>query len=405
MTDTDKNNFLRAEAELVLNEARRKKSERTKTLGSPIQLAGIALAIAIRGGHAWIAENTTVAKKIDLETGKILQIYKGHTAPVTCLAFCDKVAGSGDGKILITGSWDKTIKLWDTETKAVISTTEGHEDFVKALFVIPSLQILVSGSSDKVVRFWDLSTATEMRPLSSVGSISSHTRPVESIDGYATSDTSALLFTADTMGIIKAWNLEKDAGTPPRWKSTLNGELINHRTRVNEMLYGNGQLWTASSDDTVQVQDHPASSSSTKPIPPIPHPVAVRAVLPLALTPLSEPYLITGAGDIIRVYDVSSPDEPELLGTVDAHWHDVTALRLWIRKFEGDDGRMRVEPWIVSASLDGTIRKWRLSELLSPSPVPPTPKTPPPPKQQDEGFKMSEEEERELAELLDSDEE
>ena len=58
----------------------------------------------------------------------------------------------------------------------------------------------------------------------------------------------------------------------------------------------------------------------------------------------------------------ASPDEPELLGETDAHWHDVIGLRLWMRKtiVEGKPGKYKVEPWIVSASLDGTLRKWRL---------------------------------------------
>lgn len=107
----------------------------------------------------------------------------------------------------------------------------------------------------------------------------------------------------------------------------------------------------------------PAPNASASPIPPIQHPTAVKTILPLSLTPLAEPYLLTGAGDAIRVYDVSSPEEPELIAETDAHWHDVTALRLWIRKseVEGEPGKVRVEPWIVSASLDGTLRRWRLS--------------------------------------------
>lgn len=117
----------------------------------------------------------------------------------------------------------------------------------------------------------------------------------------------------------------------------------------------------ASADETVQVvPDKGYLSSATKMPPPITHPLAVRAILPLLLTDLAEPYLLTGAGDVIRIYDVSS-DEPELIGEVDAHWHDVTAIRLWIRKTVGKDGKTRVEPWIISASLDGTIRRWRLS--------------------------------------------
>lgn len=119
----------------------------------------------------------------------------------------------------------------------------------------------------------------------------------------------------------------------------------------------------ASSDETVQIIQYPAlpQDDGKRAIRPIIHPLPVRCLLPLSLTPLGEPYLLTGAGDVIRIYDVTSLDEPELLGEVDAHWHDVTDLRLWVRKWDGEDGKVRVEPWIVSGSLDGTIRKWRLS--------------------------------------------
>ena len=121
-------------------------------------------------------------------------------------------------------------------------------------------------------------------------------------------------------------------------------------------------MFSASSDETVQILEQP-QDSSRKPSPPITHPVAVRSILPLSLTDLAEPYIVTGAGDVIRIYDISNPDEPELIGEVDGHWHDVTALRLWVRRTTGGDNKTRVEPWIISASLDGTIRKWRLQGL------------------------------------------
>jgi hypothetical protein len=90
----------------------------------------------------------------------------------------------------------------------------------------------------------DLSSATEAKPLASAGSISSHTRPVECIVGTADSSTAATLFTADTMGKIKVWHLEKEDGPSPRWLSTLKAELDHHRTRIDDIFYGNGQLWT-----------------------------------------------------------------------------------------------------------------------------------------------------------------
>ncbi|KAJ7632221.1 WD40 repeat-like protein [Roridomyces roridus] len=374
--------------------ARKQKAERTKDLGEPVQLSGKALAIQIHKGYVWVADNTHVARKVDLESGNTLQLYRGHTGPVTTLAFCDE-------DILITGSWDKTIKLWDTRTKALISSTDAHSDFVKCLFVFPSLKLLVSGSSDKIVRFWDLSDASKGNPLVSVGSISAHTRPLSCIDGVALSDTSAVLYTSDSMGAIKVWDLVKE--TDGRWKSTLREQLNHHRTGINDMRIGNGFLWTASADETMQVVPDPAAAPTpTATSISIPHPTAVRCILPLSVTPLAEPYLLTGAGDVIRVYDVSTLQEPELIHQVDAHWHDVTALHLWTRQSTGEDGKTRVEPWVVSTSLDGTIRKWRLAELLNPPPPAPKVVEEKPVKSSSE-FAMSEEEERELAELMDSD--
>lgn len=90
----------------------------------------------------------------------------------------------------------------------------------------------------------DLSTPTRSEPLVGVGSISSHTRPVECLDGYASSDASAVLYTADTMGVIKVWSLNRESGVNARWRASLKEELNHHRTRINEMLCGNGQLWT-----------------------------------------------------------------------------------------------------------------------------------------------------------------
>ena len=121
------------------------------------------------------------------------------------------------------------------------------------------------------------------------------------------------------------------------------------------------QLSLASSDETVQITSYPPEEALTRPFPPLHHPLPVRAILPLSLTPLLEPYVVTAYGDVIRLYDLSTISEPEILGEIDAHWHDVTAVRLWMRTSKNEAGQTRIEPWIVSTSLDGTIRKWRFS--------------------------------------------
>ncbi|KAF8201592.1 WD40 repeat-like protein [Pholiota molesta] len=391
-------NFVVAEAQLLIEQARKEKAERIKTLGDPIQLPGKPLAIEIRNNVAWIADNTTVIRKTDLESGKTLQIYKGHTGPVTSIAFCDRKPGTGDQEILISGSWDNVLSICRStkeSTKEVISTTpNAHADFVKSFHALPSLRLLISGSADKIVRFWDLSTPESPEPLKSLGSISSHTRPVECLDGEALSDKSAILYTGDTMG----------RGPSSRWKANLTKTINNHRTRINELRYGHGHLWTASTDETAQIlPQKPVDpvDTATKTPKPLEHPVAVRAILPLTLTVLNEPYLLTAAGDVLRTFDVSELDEPQLLSQIDGHSHDITAIRLWIRKTVDDDGKKRAEPWIITTSLDKTLRKWKLADLLQPpAPAPKAPKAEEV-KPTSNPSTLTEEEERELAELMD----
>jgi hypothetical protein len=79
---------------------------------------------------------------------------------------------------------------------------------------------------------------------------------------------------------------------------------------------------------------------------------SVRFFLPLACTLLREPYLLTGVGDVIKAFDFSDAlaslpsslarilsGEAKLLDKLDAHQHDVTALRSVT-----DVGGMAVQP-------------------------------------------------------------
>jgi len=122
-------------------------------------------------------------------------------------------------------------------------------------------------------------------------------------------------------------------------------------------------LSSASTDETIQLHEYPPPPHiGLKPMTPITHTTAFRAVLPIylhsELDPDAFPYLLAGSGDCIRVYDISSLDEVELIREVEGHWHDVTHLRTWIQESAGDARR---DVWVVSGSLDGTLRKWKLS--------------------------------------------
>jgi hypothetical protein len=88
----------------------------------------------------------------------------------------------------------------------------------------------------------DIANFQSTSALQSVGSISAHTRPVECIDGRVISDDTLELCTADTMGVIKLWDVVKQSDG--RYTTTLKAEYPHHRTRINDLHLGVGHLWT-----------------------------------------------------------------------------------------------------------------------------------------------------------------
>ena len=117
----------------------------------------------------------------------------------------------------------------------------------------------------------------------------------------------------------------------------------------------------ASIDESVLIHPEAEESNKKPKVTKLSHPTAVKAILPFEDQDNDTIHLITACGDTLRVYDASaSLDTPELLNEIDAHAHDVTGLRVWLKVTP--DGP---EIWIVSASLDGTIRRWQLQGLSS----------------------------------------
>jgi WD40 repeat protein len=75
------------------------------------------------------------------------------------------VAFSPDSKLVVSGSWDKTVRLWDAVTGAALQTHEGHSDWVSSVAFSPDSKLVVSGSWDKTVRLWDAVTGAALQTL------------------------------------------------------------------------------------------------------------------------------------------------------------------------------------------------------------------------------------------------
>ena len=91
----------------------------------------------------------------DLTTGEEKQILKEHNAAV------DAISLSKDGTILVSGSGDETIKVWDLSnlsTGKSLKTLKGHSAPIYSVAISENNQIIVSGSGDKTIKVWDLAS-------------------------------------------------------------------------------------------------------------------------------------------------------------------------------------------------------------------------------------------------------
>ena len=86
------------------------------------------------------------------QVGQDRAVIKGHS---------DKVRGiavTPDGRKCVSGSWDKTLKVWDLASGKCIATMRGHADYVGGVAVTSDGRTILSASKDKTIRVWDLAS-------------------------------------------------------------------------------------------------------------------------------------------------------------------------------------------------------------------------------------------------------
>merc|ERR1712166_1383984 len=72
---------------------------------------------------------------------------------------------SSDGRFVVSGSYDNTVRIWDVDTGECMKILKGHTDWVNGVSFSPNNQYVVSGSKDKTVRIWDVDTGDCIKTL------------------------------------------------------------------------------------------------------------------------------------------------------------------------------------------------------------------------------------------------
>jgi WD40 repeat protein len=148
--------------------------------------------------------------------GAALQTLKGHSGRVSSVAF------SPDSKLAMSGSDDKTIRLWETMTGAAVQTLEGHSSRVSSVAFSPDGKLVVLGSNDKNVRLWDTIIGAALQTLEGhLGRISS---VAFSLDGK-------LIVSGSDDETVRLWETMTGAAL-----QTLNGYLGRVSSRLLRCL-------------------------------------------------------------------------------------------------------------------------------------------------------------------------
>lgn len=127
------------------------------------------MATLLMGWTAWAGPESDKAKTSHLDAYgdplpprailRIGTVRLRHGDFVNCVAF------SPDGKMVVSGSWDGTLRSWEVATGKELHCFQGHRSAVMSLNISKDGKTLASISQDFTVRLWDLGTGKELRKL------------------------------------------------------------------------------------------------------------------------------------------------------------------------------------------------------------------------------------------------
>ena len=81
-----------------------------------------------------------------------MNTFEGHNGSVTSVTI------TADGKYIVSGSLDNTIKIWDTKTGKCLNTFAGHNNFVNSIITSPDVKYIIVGCDDNKIKVFDFQT-------------------------------------------------------------------------------------------------------------------------------------------------------------------------------------------------------------------------------------------------------
>jgi WD40 repeat protein len=229
------------------------------------------------------------AKLWDVQTGKVIRAFSGHTNGLTCVAIWR------DGKMVATGSFDDTLRLWDSATGHLDQTIKlwaGYTPFnnyPRSVAFSPDGSTVAAGSNTDIEE-WDVATGTRL-PAYMVIEEKPVTRVTYSPNGQTIAisldspNNMAQLLAAQTGRVLLSY--------------------VGHTAKVSGVAFSpdGALLVTGSADGTARVWNT-ATSQIVRILAPTPH--NGLSVLSVAFSPDGKTILTANSDHTTRLWSVSS---------------------------------------------------------------------------------------------------
>lgn len=249
---------------------------------------------------------------------KVQVSIRGHTSLVLSVAFFP------DGNRILSGSYDRTIRIWDAETGLQLGRSlEGHQSSVTSVAVSPDGKRIASGSFDNTVRVWEAQKGVE------VAKHCGHADPVLCV---AFSPDGERIVSSSKDGTICVW--DREGGLQLYWS-------LPKKPSVNAVAFSpdGGLIASGSSDTALCIWDAKTGSQVGKAC--WGH---LGPVLSVAFSPDGRRVVSASSDHTLRLWNLETCSQ---VGRLSGHSTQVSSVS-W-----SSDGQR-----IVSGSNDYTVRVW-----------------------------------------------
>ncbi|MDX2217136.1 MAG: AAA-like domain-containing protein [Oculatellaceae cyanobacterium bins.114] len=341
---------LRQEVELALRKSAYNITESNRLLGHQSEVNGVAFS---PDGELIVSGSTDQTVKLWERNGTLLKTLTGHTAAVWATMF------SPDGELIASSSEDHTIKLWNRDG-TLLKTLTGHTSTVWYTLFSPDGQQLASASADGTIKLWS-------RDGQLIKTLKGHT---ESVNTVVFSPDGQQLVSAGNDSTIRIWGVDGTLIKTIEDRDQVIGMAIfspDSQQIIAASDNGTLKFWSRNGALLKSIDAHPGGAWSAEFSPDGRWLVTSGNDQTIKLWNRDGVLLKTLTGHTQGVWSASfSPDGQTIISCA---WD--RTIRLWqlnnpmlnVLRDHNDGVRgVGVSPdgrWIASASFDNTIKLWQ----------------------------------------------